>query len=58
VRPALVNGALGTVAFLDGRPFSVRGFTIRERRIVAMDILADRDRLAKLDLTEFGVEHR
>jgi RNA polymerase sigma-70 factor (ECF subfamily) len=51
VRPALVNGALGTVAFLDGRPFAVRGFTIKGQRIVAMDILADPERLGRLDLT-------
>jgi RNA polymerase sigma factor (sigma-70 family) len=51
VRPALVNGAIGTVAFLDGRLFAVRGFTIREGKIVAMDILADPERLRRLELT-------
>jgi hypothetical protein len=38
VRPALVNG---TVTLRDGRPFAIAGFTIRNRRIVEMDILAD-----------------
>jgi RNA polymerase sigma factor (sigma-70 family) len=51
VRPVFVNGALGTVTMRDGQPFSVRGFTIRGRRIVAMDILADPERLRELDLT-------
>ena len=35
----------------DGESFSVGGFTIRDRRIVAMDILADPERLGRLDLT-------
>jgi RNA polymerase sigma factor (sigma-70 family) len=51
VHHAIVNGAAGTVTMRDGRPFSVAGFTIRNGRIVEMDILADPDRLARLDLT-------
>ena len=51
VRPALVNGAVGTVTLRDGRPFTIAGFTIRNRRIVEMDILADPERLSRLDLT-------
>jgi RNA polymerase sigma factor (sigma-70 family) len=51
VQPALVNGAVGAVSTLDGEPFSVGGFTIRGRKIVAMDILADPARLRRLDLT-------
>jgi RNA polymerase sigma factor (sigma-70 family) len=51
VRPALVNGAVGTVTLRDGRPFAIAGFTIRNRRIVEMDILADPERLSRLDLT-------
>jgi RNA polymerase sigma factor (sigma-70 family) len=51
VRPALVNGAAGTVTLRDGRPFSIAGFTIRNRRIVEMDVLADPERLSQLDLT-------
>ena len=50
VRPALVNGAVGTVTFRDGRPFAIAGFTIRNRRIVEMDIIADPERLNRLDL--------
>ena len=51
VRPALVNGVAGLVGMRDGEPFSVAGITVRNRGIVAMDILADRDRLRELDLT-------
>ncbi len=51
VRPALVNGAVGTVTLRDGRPFAIAGFTIRDRRIVEMDVLADPERLSQLDLT-------
>jgi RNA polymerase sigma-70 factor (ECF subfamily) len=49
--PALINGIAGVVATLDGRPFSVQAFTVRNGKVVAMDILADRERLAQLDLT-------
>jgi RNA polymerase sigma-70 factor (ECF subfamily) len=51
VRQALVNGAVGVVAMRDERPFSVGGITVREGRIVAMDWLADPERLAQIDLT-------
>ena len=50
VRPALVNGAAGTVTLRDGQPFAVAGFTVRNRRIVEMDVLADPERLSELDL--------
>jgi RNA polymerase sigma-70 factor (ECF subfamily) len=50
VRPALVNGAIGAVTYRDGRPFSIAGLTIRNRRIVEMDIFADPERLSQLDL--------
>jgi RNA polymerase sigma factor (sigma-70 family) len=51
VRPVLVNGAAGAVSTRDGEPFSVVGFTVRGGKIVAIDILADPPRLARLDLT-------
>jgi RNA polymerase sigma-70 factor (ECF subfamily) len=51
VRPALVNGAAGTVSFQGGRPFAVAGFTIRNRRIVEMNVLTDPERLNQLDMT-------
>jgi RNA polymerase sigma factor (sigma-70 family) len=51
VQRALVNGAAGIVTIRRGRPFAVVGFTIRSGRIVELDILADRRRLAELHLT-------
>jgi RNA polymerase sigma-70 factor (ECF subfamily) len=51
MRRALVNGAAGLVGLRDGRPFSVAAVTVRGRRIVEIDILADPERLARLDLT-------
>jgi RNA polymerase sigma factor (sigma-70 family) len=50
VRPALVNGAVGTVTLRDGQPFAIAGFTVRNRRIVEMDVFADPERLSQLDL--------
>ena len=50
VRPELVNGAVGTVTLRDGRPFAIAGFTIQNRRIVEMDVLADPERLSEIDL--------
>jgi RNA polymerase sigma factor (sigma-70 family) len=50
MRPALINGAAGLVSMRDGEPFSVGGFTVRDRKIVAIDFLADPARLRQLDL--------
>jgi RNA polymerase sigma-70 factor (ECF subfamily) len=51
-RRALVNGAAGAVAFADGgEPYSVLGFTVAAGRIVAMNILADHERLKAIDLS-------
>jgi RNA polymerase sigma-70 factor, ECF subfamily len=51
VRPALVNGAAGAVVTVNGRPYSVMGFTVADGRIVAIDVLYDPERLAGLGLT-------
>ena len=51
MRRALVNGAAGVVVVPEGRPFSVIGFTVADGKIVAMDALADPERLSRLDLT-------
>ena len=50
-RSVLINGAVGVVSFRDGQPFSVGAVTVRGGRIVEMDILADPERLRRLDLT-------
>jgi RNA polymerase sigma-70 factor (ECF subfamily) len=49
-RLALVNGAPGIVVASHGRPVTVIAFTIRNRRILGIDILADPARLRLLDL--------
>jgi len=49
-RPSLVNGAPGLVSTRDGKAFSVMGFTIIGGKIVQIDVLADPERLNKLDL--------
>jgi RNA polymerase sigma factor (sigma-70 family) len=50
LRPVLVNGAAGVVVTVDGAPISVMAFTVTGGRIVAIDALADPDRLAGLAL--------
>ncbi|HSJ30142.1 MAG TPA: RNA polymerase sigma factor SigJ [Longimicrobiales bacterium] len=48
----LVNGRIGFLSRrTDGRPFSVVALTIAGDRITRMDILADPDRIARLDLS-------
>src|SRR5829696_934256 len=48
----LVNGVPGGVAWApDGRPFAVLALTVKGGKIVALDVLADPDRLGQLDLT-------
>ncbi len=50
-RPALVNGTPGLLTTSpSGEPYSVMGFTISDGRIVQIDILADSERLRRLDL--------
>jgi RNA polymerase sigma factor (sigma-70 family) len=51
VTPALVNGSAGVVVAPGGRPVSVMGFTVAHGKIVAIDALADPERLSTLDLT-------
>ncbi len=53
-RPALVNGAAGVVVVRDGALVSVMGVTVANGRIVEMDILADPERLRRLDVTLLG----
>jgi RNA polymerase sigma factor (sigma-70 family) len=49
-KPALVNGLAGLVWAPSGRPRVVFGFTITDGKIVAIDLVADPDRLSQLDL--------
>ena len=54
-RVALVNGAVGGVAYApNGKPFAVMGCTVRDGKIVAMDAVADPDRLREIDFSALG----
>ena len=50
IRPALINGIAGAVAFRDGQPFSIGAVTVRNGKIVELDFLSDPERLRRLDL--------
>jgi RNA polymerase sigma-70 factor (ECF subfamily) len=50
-RRALINGAAGIVSLRDGQPFSVGAITVRNGKIVEIDILADPERLRRLDFS-------
>jgi RNA polymerase sigma factor (sigma-70 family) len=54
VRAATVNGAAGAVVFVGGRATAVMGFVVRGGRVAAIDVLADLERIAKLDLSPIG----
>ncbi|MEU2074283.1 RNA polymerase subunit sigma-70 [Streptomyces sp. NPDC013489] len=49
-RPALVDGAVGAVAFVDGRPVSAVAFTLRGDRIVTVSFTTGEARVRALDL--------
>ncbi|HEY7487636.1 MAG TPA: sigma-70 family RNA polymerase sigma factor [Streptosporangiaceae bacterium] len=51
VQLAMVNGAAGAVAVRDGQVMAVAAFTVADGKVVALDILTDPERLARLDLT-------
>ncbi len=50
LRPALVNGAAGVVASLGGQPVAVVGFTVSGGKIMEIDVIADPERLRRLNL--------
>jgi RNA polymerase sigma-70 factor (ECF subfamily) len=50
-RPVLVNGGPGFLVARDGEPLALMAVTVHDGRITEMDVLADPDRLARLDLT-------
>jgi RNA polymerase sigma factor (sigma-70 family) len=53
-RTIMVNGVPGLIALPEGRLFSVMGLTITDGRITEIDILADPERLRRLDLAFLG----
>jgi RNA polymerase sigma factor (sigma-70 family) len=48
LHPALVNGAAGMAVTVGGRPFSVLGFTVTGGKIVAIDAIADPERVRRI----------
>ena len=50
VRPALINGAAGVIAFDGERPFAVLAFTVINNRAVTIDVFRDPELVAKLDI--------
>jgi len=49
--PVLLNRGPGVIAVIDGQILSLMAFEIVEGRITGLEVLADPDRLAKLDLS-------
>jgi len=58
VRPALVNGTAGAVITIGGRPFAVMSFTVVEGKIVAIDAIADPERVRRIAAAVLGDEER
>lgn len=48
IRPVLVNGAAGVVLIVSGRPLVVIGFTVTAGKIVEIEAIADRERVASI----------
>jgi hypothetical protein len=55
-QPAMVNGSPGLIVAPHGQPISVMGVRIRHGKIVEIDILADPERLRRLDLTAWATD--
>jgi RNA polymerase sigma-70 factor (ECF subfamily) len=49
--PVVVNGGPGFLVARDGEPLALIGLNIRDSKITEIDILADPDRLSRLDLS-------
>jgi RNA polymerase sigma-70 factor (ECF subfamily) len=49
-QPALVNGAPGLAWARGGRPRAAMSFTVRRGKIVAIDLIAETERIRQLDL--------
>jgi RNA polymerase sigma factor (sigma-70 family) len=51
-RPAVVNGMAGVVVGPPDEPFAVVGFTVARRRVVAIDLIVDPDKLRALTVVD------
>jgi RNA polymerase sigma-70 factor (ECF subfamily) len=54
LHPALVNGAAGVVATVDGQAIAVMGFTVAGERIVEIDAIGDPDRVRRITAAVLG----
>lgn len=50
-KPVLVNGVAGLATVVDGTLFSILALTVRDGKVMGIDILADPDRLAQFDIS-------
>lgn len=50
-RAVLVNGGAGLATIIDGVLFSILAFTVQQGKVKAIDILADPERLARIDIS-------
>jgi RNA polymerase sigma-70 factor (ECF subfamily) len=48
IRPVLVGGLAGFVTWVDGEPFSVMAFTVRDDKVAAIHVIQDKEQLAAL----------
>jgi RNA polymerase sigma-70 factor (ECF subfamily) len=48
LHPVLVNGMIGTVVTIDGRPYSVLAFTVTNDKIVEIDSIGDPERVTRI----------
>ncbi|SDX58173.1 RNA polymerase sigma-70 factor, ECF subfamily [Amycolatopsis xylanica] len=51
-RPALINGAWGILTAPEGKPASVMAFTVRDGLVAELHILADPERLGRLEVKD------
>jgi RNA polymerase sigma-70 factor (ECF subfamily) len=56
-RPVLINGTPGMLVLPEGAaPLALLAFTVQDGLITRLDVLADRERLARLDLSAVGYD--
>jgi hypothetical protein len=51
VQPALLGGSIGAVWIVDGRPRMAFAFAVAGGKVIAIEMVANPDRLAQLDPT-------
>jgi RNA polymerase sigma factor (sigma-70 family) len=54
VKRALVNGTVGGVVIIEGKPFAVMSFVVRDDRIVEIDVYNDPRRVAEIAAPAMG----